>query len=229
MSIFSRLFKIGQAKTNQIIDGLEKPEVMLDQAIRDKAKAIQEAKRALQTCIATERQTKAELNKYIEEKAMWEGKAEAALRAGKEELAVKALQRSEEAQGKVQATEPNWQGQKNSIDQIKGDIQKMENELAELKRNKDFIIAQSKTAEVKKSIYEARAKISKRSDVDDLISRMKAKAEKSTYEADAAQEMASTFDGRDSLEKEFDDLGSSASNPNVQDKLAALKSKLGQA
>ncbi len=228
MSIFSRLFKIGQAKTNQIIDSMEKPEVMLDQAIRDKAKAIQDAKRALQSCIATERQTKAQLNQYREEKAMWEGKAEAALRAGKEELAVKALQRAEESERKAQSTEPNWQGQKNSLDQIKADIHQMEDELAELKRNKDFIIAQSKTAEVKKNIYEARAKVNKRSDVDDLISRMKSKAEKASYEADAAQEMASTFDGRDSLEKEFDSLGTSAANPDVQDKLAALKSKLGQ-
>jgi phage shock protein A len=228
MSIFSRIFKIGQAKTNQIIDKLEKPEVMLDQAIRDKAQGIQDAKRALQTCIATERQTKAQLNQYREEKALWEGKAEAALLAGKEDLAVKALQRVEEAEAKIQSTEPNWQGQKNSLDQIKGDIHKMEDELAELKRNKDFIIAQSKTAEVKKSIYEARAKVNKRSDVDDLISRMKAKAERATFEADAAQEMATTFDGRDSLEKEFDSLGSSSANPNVQDKLAALKSKLGQ-
>ena len=51
MSIFSRIFKIGQAKVNKVVDGLEKPELMLDQAIRDKGEQIRDAKRALQSVI----------------------------------------------------------------------------------------------------------------------------------------------------------------------------------
>lgn len=63
MSIFSRLFKIGEAKANKVIDGLEKPELMLEQAICDKGKQIKEAKKSVQACIATERQTKALLER----------------------------------------------------------------------------------------------------------------------------------------------------------------------
>ncbi len=37
MSIFSRIFKIGQAATHQVVEKLESPELMLDQAIRDSA------------------------------------------------------------------------------------------------------------------------------------------------------------------------------------------------
>ncbi len=59
MSIFSRIFKIGQAKINNIVDGLEKPETMLEQAIRDKTNQIREAKKSIQQCIATARQAKA--------------------------------------------------------------------------------------------------------------------------------------------------------------------------
>ena len=44
---------------------------------------------------------------------------------------------------------------------VKRDVLKMDDELAEFKRNKDFIIAQSKAAEVK-NIYEAKARISKK-------------------------------------------------------------------
>ena len=102
----------------------------------------------------------------------------------------------------------------------------MENELAEFKRNKDFIIAQSKAAQVKKDIYEAKARISDRHNADDLMARMKAKAEQQGYEADAAKEMATSFEGGDSLEKEFQDLGSSGASVEVQDKLSALKAKM---
>lgn len=227
MSIFSRIFKIGQASANKVVDKLEKPELMLEQAIRDKDKQIREAKQAVQSCIATERKTKALLERDKAEKFAWEQKAEAAMRAGKEELAVKALQRATEHEQKSETLKPNWQSQRQAVEDLKKDIITMENELAEFKRNKDFIIAQSKAAQVKKDIYEAKARVSDRHDANDLMARMKAKAEQQTYEADAAKEMATSFEGGDSLEKEFQDLGTSGASADVQDKLAALKAKMG--
>jgi phage shock protein A len=44
MSIFSRLFKIGQASANKVVEKFEKPELMLEQAIADKEKQIREMK-----------------------------------------------------------------------------------------------------------------------------------------------------------------------------------------
>ena len=229
MSIFSRIFKIGQAKVNQVVDGFEKPQVMLEQAIRDKDKQIREAKKSIQQCIATERQTKAILEKEKTQQFAWEQKAEAALKAGQEELAVKALSRATEHEQKAKSLEANWRQQHDSVESLKRDIMKLGDELAEFKRNKDFIIAQSKASDVKKQIYEAKARVSKKNNADDLMARLKAKAERSSYEADAAQELAETFEGGDNLEKEFDKLGGTSVNVDVQKKLAALKGKLGKA
>ena len=82
MSVFSRIFKIGQASANKVVDKLEKPELMLEQAIKDKEKQVREAKKSIQACIATERQSKALLEKERSEQATWEQKAEAAMKAG---------------------------------------------------------------------------------------------------------------------------------------------------
>jgi len=224
MSIFSRLFKIGQAKANKIVDNLEKPELMLEQAIRDQQKQISEAKKSVQSVIATERQTKALLDREAQNKADWESKAQAALSAGNEELATKALVRSEEHERQVQVLQPQWEKQRAEVEKLKVAVRKMEDELAELKRNKDIIIAQSKAAEVKKEIYEAKAKIGKNK-TSDLIERMKNKAQKNVYEADAAEEMAEEATG-DSLEKEFESLGTASVSQSVQDKLAKLKSQM---
>lgn len=227
MSIFTRIFKVGEAKVNKVVEGLEDPELMLDQAIRDKEKQIREAKQAIQSCIATERQTKALMEQEKQQKFTWEQKAEAAMRSGREDLAVKALQRATEHEQKATAIEPNWQSQRQAVEDLKKDILKMEEEINEFKRNKDFIIAQSKAAKVKKDIYEAKARISKKHDADDLMARLKAKAERQTFEADAAKELADDFSGGDALEKEFSALGdASATNPAVADKLAALKAKM---
>ena len=157
MSVFQRIFKVGEAGVNQLVDKLERPEVMLEQAIRDKEKQISTAKKSVMNVIATERQTKAQLDKERDEQTTWEAKAEQALKAGREDLAVKALERASEHQKKADSLEGVWQGQRENVDQLKLEITKMEDELAEFKRNKDFIIAQSKTAQVKKQIYEAKA------------------------------------------------------------------------
>lgn len=228
MSIFSRIFKIGQASVNKAVDKLENPELMLDQAIRDKETQIRDAKKSIQQCIATERKSKAMLEKEKSEKFNWEQKAEAAMRANREDLAIKALERAAEHEQKASSLLPNWQSQRDSVNELKTEMREMENQIAEFKRNKDFIIAQSKAAQVKKDIYEAKARISNGNKADDLMARMKAKAEHQSYEADAAKEMAAATTHGDSLEEEFKSV-SAEGNPNVQAKLDALKHKMNTA
>lgn len=228
MSVFNRLFKIGEAKVNKFVDGLEKPEVMLEQAIRDKEKQISEVKKSVTAVIATERQTKSMLEKDKLEQRSWEQRAESALKSGREDLAIKALNRANEHEQKVKSLETQWQSQRTNVDQLKQEIVKLEDELSEFKRNKDFIIAQSKTAQVKKQIYDAKARIKSDKSADDLMARMKAKAERAAFEAEASEEMADSFGGGDSLEKEFASLSSTTASAQVEDKLAALKNRLGQ-
>lgn len=227
MSIFTRIFKIGQASVNKVLESFEKPELMLEQAIADKEKQIREAKQSIQKCIATEHQTRAQLDQEKQSKLEWEQRAEAALSAGKEELAVKALQRASEHEAKATSYEEEWKAQKESVEELKKDIYRLEDELNEVKRNKDFIISQSKASEVKKQIYEAKAKMSDNSS-DDLLARMKAKAERNKYEAAAAKEMAETASGKTSLDKEFEELETQTVSSDVQAKLAAMKAKMGQ-
>jgi phage shock protein A len=227
MSVFRRIFKIGEAAVNKAVDNMEKPELMLEQAIRDKEKQISDVKKAVMSVIATERQTKGMLDQEKAEQKNWEQKAEAALKAGKEDLAVKAVARSNEHEKKAGTLDTQWKDQRANVDRLKQEIVKLENELAEFKRNKDFIIAQSKTAQVKKQIYEAKAKIKNDKSADDLMARMKAKAERAGYEAEAAEEMAETATG-DTLEKEFEGLGATTTDAAVDAKMAALKEKLGK-
>jgi len=224
MSIFSRLFKIGQAHANKIVDDLERPEVMLDQAIKDQETQISEVRKRIQAVIATERKHLAMMLKEQENQGQWENRAQKALQAGDESLATKALVRAEEHDRNAKGLEPQWKAMKEDVEKLKGALRKMEDDIAELRRNKDIIIAQSKAAEVKKEIYEAKAKIGK-SNSSDLIARMKAKAERTSYEAEAAEELA---DGAgDQLEAEFSKLESGpAASAAVQDRLAAMKAKL---
>lgn len=226
MSIFGRLFKVGEANANKMLDKLEKPEVMLEQAIRDQEKCIREARQNVQSVIATEWQTKALLDQEMQNATGWQSKAEAALRAGNEELAIKALIRSEEHTNKSELMQPQWEAQRADVEKLKAAIAKLENELSELKRNKDIIIAQGRMAEVKKTIYEAKAQIGNKSgQTQALIDRIKEKTQRASYEADAAEELAEAWGG-DELEKDSASLGLPTVSAGVQERLAALKAKL---
>ncbi len=225
MGLLSRMFKIGQAEANQLLDKLEKPEKMIDQAIRDRERQIAEARAAIVKVIATEKQTKAELDRALSNQKDWTNKAELALKAGKEDLAAQALQRAEEHEREAASYQQQWQLQHGESGQLKQSLQEMENDFASLKRERNLIIAQSKAADVKKDIYNAKAKIGK-SSTNDLIERMRAKAQQNSYEADAAGELLKN-NGTDSLEKEFDNLESKEISSSVADKLAAMKAKIG--
>ncbi|BBM89933.1 hypothetical protein COTS27_01650 [Spirochaetota bacterium] len=229
MSVFRKLFKVGEAKANELVEKLEKPELMLDQAIRDKEKAIREARARVQSIIATERQSKATLDKEKNNHELWEQRAQKALELNDEKLATQALARSETHQKNHHTLLPTWRLQRKSVDNLKNELAAMQEELDELKRNKDIIIAQSKVADVKKSIYEAKASIGK-NNAGDLIARMKAKADRASFEADAAQELADDSASR-SLESQFEKLegpstSTSTVSPSVKAKLEAMKAKL---
>ncbi len=224
MGILSRMFKVGQAEANQLIDKMEKPGKMIDQAIRDREKQIAGAREAIVKVIATEKQTKAELDRALSSKDEWTRKAETALRAGKEELAAQALQRAEEYERESGSYQQQWQLQHAESAKLKQALQEMENDFASLKRERNLIVAQSKAADVKKDIYQAKAKIG-RSNTNDLIERMRAKAQQSSYEADAAGELNVEHSG-DSLEKEFASLEKQELSSSVAEKLEAMKARL---
>lgn len=225
MGIFSRIFKIGQAKTNKLIDSMENPEEMLDQAIRDQDGAVREAKVSVRSVIATERETKALLDEENANKELWEKKAETALKAGKEDLATKALVRAEGHSTRATELEAQWKDQRAEVEKLKTSVRKMEDELAELRRNKDIIIAQYKSAQVKKKIYDVKAKIGKKSQTSDLIERMKAKARRASFEAMASEELADEETG-DKLENEFKDIDEKNVTASIQEKLDAMKESI---
>lgn len=225
MGIFSRIFKIGQAKTNRLIDSMENPEEMLDQAIRDQDTAVRESKVSVRAVIATERETKALLDEETANKELWEKKAETALQAGNEELATKALIRSEEYAKRAAELQVQWEDQRAEVEKLKNSVRKMEDELAELRRNKDIIIAQYKSAQIKKRIYDVKAKIGKKDQTADLIERMKAKARRASFEAMASEKLAEEETG-DQLEKEIKEIDDKNISQSIQDKLAAMKEKL---
>jgi len=92
MGIFKRMKDMTKASMNEVLDKIEDPVVMLNQYLRDMESEIHQAEVTVAKQMANERRMKQRLEEAVRSTGDREVKAEAALRAGQEELARKLLE-----------------------------------------------------------------------------------------------------------------------------------------
>lgn len=220
MGIFRRLFKIGEAGANNLVDKLEDPNQMLDQAIRDLQQEIASAQKDVESVVAEELRAKALVLSKEQAIEEWTKKAQLAADHDKDEMAMDALSRVDALERELVDAKTNRDMLSKNVTQLKAGLAKFKSSLEELRANKRNIVAKTKMAQVNKSFANAKTKLSKKSGTDDLIARMKAKADQTQFEAQAAMELAGQ--GEDSLEKRFEEL-ESGPKTDLKARLAAMK------
>lgn len=232
MSIFKRIFKIGQAHAHDVIDQFEDPIKMTEQGIRDlksdlsmamsslaevKSIAIRTRKNAdNQKKLAADYERKAMLllqkmqqNELAPEEA--ERLAMEAL-SKKESAAQEAVRLSQEAEGHERMS-ANLQA---NVSQIKSTITTYENDLVTL-------IARARTAASTKKINQQLAKVDSSGTIA-MLEKMKAKVEEDESLATAYGDIISADE---SVDDEINAALGGSQNSAANDHLAELKKKMG--
>lgn len=238
MSIFKRLFRIGESEAHAVLDKLEDPIKMTEQGIRDLKKDLQASMTSLAEvkAVAIKTRKDAENQKRLAED--YERKAMLLLqkmqvgqisRPEAERLATEALSKKEQlameaARLHQEATshESMCDQLQNNVNKLKSNVSKYENDLLTLK-------ARAKTATATRKINEQLTKIDSSGTIA-LLEKMKAKVETEESLALAYGEMANA-------EKSIDDeinKALSASSPSQlalpesgPSQLDELKKKMG--
>jgi len=230
--LFQRLFKTGQAEAHALVDKLEDPIKMSEQAIRDLKNDLGESLKSLAEVkgIAIRVGKEAESSKHLA--ADYERKAMGLLQkaqtgdmdAGEaERLAREALTRKEEAASRALESAQQSQSQdemvaklQNNVNTLKSKISSYENDLITLK-------ARSKTANATRKINEHLANIDSKGTVA-MLERMKEKTEEQEALAQAYGDMA---DSSTSIDDEINKALAGGSSTKADDSLAELKAKMG--
>ena len=152
MGLFDRFRRVVKSNINDMISKAENPEKMLTQLIEDMNEQLIESKRAVAGAIADEKQLERQLLQQRAQSEDWEKRAVLAVREGKDELAKRALVRTQELKEYVGTYQEQWEAQLNAVEQLKGSLRDLTQKIEEAQRKKNILIARTKRAEAQQRI-----------------------------------------------------------------------------
>ncbi len=229
MSIFRRIFKVGEAQAHSAINKIEDPVKMSEQAIRDLKGDLNKALESLAEVKALSIRTRRDMKNYQQQSVDYEKKAMLLLQRAEQgqvdpndadRLATEALSRKEQAERQFTQTQTEVQKYDNmtanleaKVNDLKGQISTWENEIKTLK-------ARAKVSTATKKLNKQLAGIDSSSTVS-MLERMKAKVEEEESLAESYGEIAAAPKSLD------DEIDKAIGSGGGSDKLKELKARMG--
>ncbi len=231
-SIFSRFFKIGQAKVHSTIDKMEDPITMSEQGIRDLKKDLQDAMRSLGSVKALSIKLEKESNDQKRLVEDYERKAMALLQKSEsgdldpeeaDRLARECLLKREEVMKRATEVTAQAAQQKEMTEKLQSRVQDMKSKISAYENELITLKARAKTANATRKINQQLASLDSNSTVA-MLERMKEKVSEQEALSEAYGDLAdATTSVDDEIEKA---LEAGPASPAIDDSLASLKARL---
>ena len=232
-SILGRITQLAKANINALIDRAEDPQKMLDQLIRDCTNSIADAESAVAQTIGNLRLAEKDHAEDVAAAEDWGRKAQAAstkadqLRAAGDtagadkwdNLAKVAIGKQIQFEGEAKESAPMIASQTEVVEKLKAGLNQMKEKLSDLKVRRDQLVARQKSAQAQAQVTDAISSINVLDPTSEL-SRFEDKVRRQEAMAQGKTELAAS-----SLDAQFAELETDASQLEVEARLAALKNK----
>lgn len=233
MNIFRRLFRIGSAEANSLVDKLEDPIKMTEQGIRDLKADLGKALEALAEVKALAIRARNDADSDTEKAKDYEKKAILLLkRAEKGEvsmedadrLASECLVQKESHMENAASNRSNQEKFEVNVNKLDGNIKRLRSNVKKYEVELKTLKARAKVSKATKNINKQLADIDSTSTVS-MLERMKEKVDQEEALAESYADIASE---NTSIDQEIDKaLDSGSAEVKASDSLAALKAKMG--
>ncbi|HEY2443022.1 MAG TPA: PspA/IM30 family protein [Streptosporangiaceae bacterium] len=232
MTLFQRAHDILSAKANKALDAAEKPDEMLDLSYEQMLDRLTQVRRGLVDVAAARKQIELQEQQLQHSADHLQQQAQAALSVGKEDLAREALSRKAAVQAQIAGMEPQHEQLGEQEQKLEHALEVLQQRVNTFRTQKEVMKAQYSAAQAESSVNESVAGIS--TDFGDegaALQRAQDKIANMQARAGAMDELLQSgvledVGGSDDIQKELDEVGSSA---QVDQELAALKAQLGSA
>lgn len=230
MSIFKRIFRVGQAEAHAIVDKLEDPIKLSEQGIRDLKKDLDKSLQALAEVKAMAIRSKKDLNTNKDLASNYEQKAILLIQkaekgeldiAEADRLATEALSRKEEAVAEASRTQEEVTRFDNNIAMLDKNIKKLKSTITSYENELRTLKARAKVSSATQKINKQLSGIDSSGTVS-MLEKMKEKVAQQEALSDAYGEIS--MENR-SIDDEIDDVLSDK-NVKASNSLEALKAKL---
>ncbi len=230
MGMLSRMSTIVKSKMNRILDNAEDPRETLDYSYEKQLEMLRNVKRGVVEMVAAKRQIQQQAEKVRENINRLERQSEQALDAGREDLALLALERKHTAVLELQGLDEQIAGMELEQEKLTQAEQRLSAKVAAFRSKKEIIKAQYNAAQAQVRIGSALSGISEEmGDVGLAVERAETKTENMRARAGAIEELAAagvlgdvTGDTRDDITRELEQMSVSSS---AESELASLKAR----
>lgn len=230
MGLFKRMFKIGEAEAHSMVDKLEDPIKMTEQAIRDLKSDLENSIKALAEVKALAIRSKNKSDMHKNKAKDYESKAIMLLQKAQggeldaseaDKLAQSALEKKEEHTRNLTVSLENQKKYDASVTKMEAQIKRLKTNISKWENEARILKARAKVSKATISVNKQLAGIDSSSTVA-MLERMKQKVEQEEALSESYAEIA---DENISVDEEID-LALESSSTSSSDALAALKEKL---
>lgn len=220
MSILERIKRLSKANINDALDRLESPEKNLKQRIRELEEAIKEARNAAASFAVSFKKSEKEQEQLKRLKAEWERKAEQTVKLGDEPAARQALEAKLKIDERLREIEPTIQRSSETYRQLRGNIEKLNNQLSDSKMRMAELVSRQQAAVAQKSFSASLGKSSSLAAEGDEFRKMEEHVLHREAEAEIEQDI------RGDLSEIEDSIAKQSQKLQVDSELEALKKRV---
>jgi phage shock protein A len=217
VGLLDRMRDLVSANLNAMLDRAEDPEKMVNEYLRQLNQNLYDAKVHVAAAMADETKLHNKMVEFQADADQWASKAEAALRAGQEDLARQALARKLQSQKTADNYRQQYEAQDQQVEELQDALVKLESRIAEARAKRDLIVAKRNRAETQEAIQRTVRGLSSTGAMDKL-SQLESRVDDQLAQADAMAQLE-----KGTLESRFADL---EANQEIDQELAALRRKM---